>query len=346
MEEYQTFRLIGKKEIKLAVDRARGQAVIYWEDVKDFFPDVEYVMNGDVAIRFMRDSNGIRITPYCIKHFPGVVLDVVLSTTVEHVHVGSSMASPSQVPTDSPTSSPSPTDAPTTSHSADSPTEVPTTSLSADSPTHAPTTSLPTHSPTDAPTTNLPADSPTNQASNFYMYLQRYSQGDVIPCVIDGRAICTQRGTVDKANACVIDDDLLKVRNSVSPWYSMYGALTAGKSDVQLVLALSERNTNSSFGGFKQVHVKGSGPEIKIKYGNDSWVTGRSTWKEVTMGTHHDHSDWVMYVPEEYVTGDTMPVFKSLQRFDREPKPVREARANHLATQGARGKQDSASICE
>src|SRR5689334_7783980 len=42
MEEYQTFRLIGKKEIKLAVDRARGQAVIYWEDVKDFFPDVEY----------------------------------------------------------------------------------------------------------------------------------------------------------------------------------------------------------------------------------------------------------------------------------------------------------------
>lgn len=60
MEEYQTFRLIGKKEIKLAVDRARGQAVIYWEDVKDFFPDVEYVMNGDVSIRFMRDSNGIR----------------------------------------------------------------------------------------------------------------------------------------------------------------------------------------------------------------------------------------------------------------------------------------------
>lgn len=280
-----------------------------------------------------------RITPYCIKHFPGVVLDVVLSTAVEHVHVGSSMVAPSQVPTDSPTSSPSPTDAPTTSHSADSPTEVPTTSLSADS-------------PTDAPTTNLPADSPTNQASNFYMYLQRYSQGDVIPCVIDGGAICTQRGTVDKANACVIDDDLLKVCNSGRPWCSMYAALTDMGSEIQCVLCVGKDLPFACFRSVKQVHIKSSGPEIKIEYDaphshwTGMWVTGRSTWKEVTVSPNHDGTDWVMYVPEEYVTGDTMPVFKSLQRFDREPKPVREARANRLATQGAQGKQESASICE
>lgn len=60
MEEYQSFRLAGKKDIKIAVDRAREQTVIYWEDVQDFYPDVEYVKNGDVAVRFMRDSNGIR----------------------------------------------------------------------------------------------------------------------------------------------------------------------------------------------------------------------------------------------------------------------------------------------
>ncbi|KAG0059287.1 hypothetical protein BGZ89_000526 [Linnemannia elongata] len=312
MEEYQTFRLIGKKEIKLAVDRARGQAVIYWEDVKDFFPDVEYVMNGDVAIRFMRDSNGIRITPYCIKHFPGVVLDVVLSTAVEHVHVGSSMAAPSQVPTDSPTSSPS---------------------------------------PTDAPTTSPPANSPTNQAGNFYMYLQPYSQGEVIPCVIDGGGICTQRGAVDKANACMINDDLLKVCNSVRPWCSMHAAPAILGSEMQVLLGVGEY-PSTCLRSVKQVHIKSSGPEIKIEYDipgdhwESVWATGRSTWKEVTISLHYDYSDWVMYVPEEYVTGDTMPVFKSLQRFDREPKPVREARANRLATQGAQEKEDSPSICE
>ncbi|OAQ22797.1 hypothetical protein K457DRAFT_36991 [Linnemannia elongata AG-77] len=229
----------------------------------------------------------------------------------------------SLVPTDSPIGSPSPADAPTTSLSADS-------------------------SP-DAQTTTLPADSPTNQTGNFYIHLQPYSQGDVIPCVIDGGTICTQRGTVDKANACMIDDDLLKVRDSVSSWCSMYVIPLEGESEAHLVLCVGEHCDNYGVRNFKQVHIKSSGPEIKIKYDDHStgmWVNGRSTWKDVTMSTHHDYSDWVMYVPEEYVTGGTMPVFKSLQRFDREPKPVREARANHLATQGAQGMQDSASICE
>lgn len=248
-----------------------------------------------------------RIMPYCIKHLPGVVLDVVLSTAVENVHVDSSMAALSLVLADSPC-------------------------------------------PADTPTTSLPADSLTNQAGNFYMYLQPYSKGDVISCVISNGAICTKRGAVDKANACMIDDDLLKVRNSVRPWCSMHAGLTDKELKVQCVLYVGENPTFHPFKSVKQVHIKGEGLEIEIQYAipewTDMWVTGRCTWEEVTLSPHPDGSDWVMYVPEEYVTGDTMPVFKSLQRFDREPKPVREARANRLDTQESQGKQDSTSICE
>ncbi|KAF9320066.1 hypothetical protein BG006_002863, partial [Podila minutissima] len=41
--------------------------------------------------------------PHCIKHHPDVVLDVVLSTIVEHAHFGSAVATPSLAPTDAPT---------------------------------------------------------------------------------------------------------------------------------------------------------------------------------------------------------------------------------------------------
>ncbi|KAF9201931.1 hypothetical protein BGZ59_002435, partial [Podila verticillata] len=37
--------------------------------------------------------------PCCIKYFPGVVLNVVLSSATEHIHVDSSMGAPSMVPT-------------------------------------------------------------------------------------------------------------------------------------------------------------------------------------------------------------------------------------------------------
>ncbi|KAI8604941.1 hypothetical protein EDD21DRAFT_401628 [Dissophora ornata] len=42
----------------------------------------------------MKDSHQSRIEPYCIKHCPNVVLEVVLSTTVKHVHVDSPMSTP------------------------------------------------------------------------------------------------------------------------------------------------------------------------------------------------------------------------------------------------------------
>lgn len=61
MEETQSFHLIGNMAIKkIRCHHVDGQSVIYWEDVKHFFPGVMYVKNGDVGISFMRDSNGNR----------------------------------------------------------------------------------------------------------------------------------------------------------------------------------------------------------------------------------------------------------------------------------------------
>ncbi|KAF9924208.1 hypothetical protein BGZ65_008466, partial [Modicella reniformis] len=84
MEAIQSFRLIGKTAIEeITCDRVDGQGVIYWEDIEDIFPGVKHVKNGNVIVKFQRDSNRKRIEPQCIKHHPGVILNVVLSTTVE-----------------------------------------------------------------------------------------------------------------------------------------------------------------------------------------------------------------------------------------------------------------------
>ncbi|KAG0278197.1 hypothetical protein BGZ96_002500, partial [Linnemannia gamsii] len=94
MEETQSFRLIGKSYIeKIATDHFGGQSVVFWEDIEQVFPGAKHVKNGDVSINMLRDSSRNRIMPLCIKHCPGVVLDVVLYTTVEYVHVDYPMAS-------------------------------------------------------------------------------------------------------------------------------------------------------------------------------------------------------------------------------------------------------------
>ncbi|KAI9240922.1 MAG: hypothetical protein BYD32DRAFT_449058 [Podila humilis] len=88
MEETQSFCLSGTTKIeKIPIQHVDGQNVIYWESIEKVFPGVKYVKNGDVAI------------PCCIKYFPGVVLNVVLSSATEHIHVNSSMGAPSMVPT-------------------------------------------------------------------------------------------------------------------------------------------------------------------------------------------------------------------------------------------------------
>ncbi|KAK5809404.1 hypothetical protein F5H01DRAFT_381781 [Linnemannia elongata] len=93
MEETQSFRLIGKMDIvEITASYIGGQNIVYWEDIEQVFPGVKYVRNGKVAVNRLRDSDGIRIVPHRIKHCPGVVLDVVLSTTVEYGSIDSSMA--------------------------------------------------------------------------------------------------------------------------------------------------------------------------------------------------------------------------------------------------------------
>ncbi|KAF8922783.1 hypothetical protein BGZ58_003794, partial [Dissophora ornata] len=93
MEDTQSFRLIGKSDIeKIPLDNVNGQNIVYWEDIQQVFPGVKYVKNGEVAVTMMRDSHRIRMVPYCIKHSPNVVLEVVLSTTVKQVHVNSPMS--------------------------------------------------------------------------------------------------------------------------------------------------------------------------------------------------------------------------------------------------------------
>ncbi|KAF9176758.1 hypothetical protein BGZ50_009716 [Haplosporangium sp. Z 11] len=103
MEETQSFRLIGTTDtVEITVNHVGGQNIVYWEDIEQVFPGVKHTQNGKVAVNMLRDSDGTRIMPHRIKHFPDVVLDVVLSTTVEHVHAESTMATPSQAPTRSP----------------------------------------------------------------------------------------------------------------------------------------------------------------------------------------------------------------------------------------------------
>ncbi|KAK3817450.1 MAG: hypothetical protein J3Q66DRAFT_388039 [Benniella sp.] len=81
----QSFRLIGKRKPDfkdIICGQIDGENVVFWEDIEQVFPGVKYITNGNTVISMMRDSNRKRITPQCIKYYPGIVLGVVLSTTV------------------------------------------------------------------------------------------------------------------------------------------------------------------------------------------------------------------------------------------------------------------------
>ncbi|KAF9362268.1 hypothetical protein BGX34_006493, partial [Mortierella sp. NVP85] len=65
---------------KIPCDNVDGHSVVFWEDIEQVFPGVTHVMNGEVVVKLMRDSSRNRIVPHCIKHHPGVVLEVVLSS--------------------------------------------------------------------------------------------------------------------------------------------------------------------------------------------------------------------------------------------------------------------------
>ncbi|KAI8349304.1 hypothetical protein B0O80DRAFT_167555 [Mortierella sp. GBAus27b] len=81
MEATQSFRLVGTTDIlEIPCDQDDGHNVIYWRDVLDAFPGAQYVKNGNILIKRLRDNGTDRNKPQRIKHYPGVILDVVVSS--------------------------------------------------------------------------------------------------------------------------------------------------------------------------------------------------------------------------------------------------------------------------
>ncbi|KAG0274110.1 hypothetical protein BGZ96_004491, partial [Linnemannia gamsii] len=167
MEETQSFRLIGIKDIEdIPCDNVDGQIIVYWEDIEQVFPRIKHVKNGKVTVTMMRGPDRKRIVPHCIKYHAGVVLDVVLSSAADHFHVDSLMATPA-ISRDG-TSSKSPTNlpanAPTNPSTADVLTNA-STDTSITSPAAIPPTDAPADTSADAPANGLanpPANVPTN----------------------------------------------------------------------------------------------------------------------------------------------------------------------------------------
>ncbi|KAF9359990.1 hypothetical protein BGX34_008018 [Mortierella sp. NVP85] len=93
----QSFCLVGKSDIEeIRCSLVDGTDVIFWEDIEKVFPGVQYVKNGNVTVSPLKDSSGNRIVPHRIEHFPGEVLNVVLSNHAGHDPVTFSTMSPSQ----------------------------------------------------------------------------------------------------------------------------------------------------------------------------------------------------------------------------------------------------------
>ncbi|KAI8359009.1 hypothetical protein B0O80DRAFT_259908 [Mortierella sp. GBAus27b] len=79
MEATQSFRLVGNTDIlEIPCDQDDGHNVIYWRDILDAFPGAQYVKKGNVLIKRLRDTDTDRNKPERIKHYPGVILDVVV----------------------------------------------------------------------------------------------------------------------------------------------------------------------------------------------------------------------------------------------------------------------------
>ncbi|KAF9364114.1 hypothetical protein BGX34_002481 [Mortierella sp. NVP85] len=80
MDVTQSFRLTGQTDIEeIPCDCVDGDNIIYWEDIEQIYPGVKHVKNGSTAVKLLRNSEQNRIVPHRIKHYPGVILDVVLS---------------------------------------------------------------------------------------------------------------------------------------------------------------------------------------------------------------------------------------------------------------------------
>ncbi|KAF8932520.1 hypothetical protein BGZ58_007008, partial [Dissophora ornata] len=107
MEEYQSFRVAGTTTVRnIDVDNVDGQNVIYWEDIEQLFPGVQNVQNGKFLVKLLRDLKRARFVPHCIKHCPGVVLNITLWHTTKYFHVDPPMSTSNLTLTDGRTGAP------------------------------------------------------------------------------------------------------------------------------------------------------------------------------------------------------------------------------------------------
>ncbi|CAO3568753.1 unnamed protein product [Mortierella alpina] len=107
-DQSQPFRVVGTTQVlKIPIQHIDGQKVVYWESIEQVFPGVKCVKKADVAI------------PRCIPPFPGVILDVILSSASENAANDSSAGTPNMASTATLSSAPNvgrndaPADAPT-----------------------------------------------------------------------------------------------------------------------------------------------------------------------------------------------------------------------------------------
>ncbi|KAG0221996.1 hypothetical protein BGX31_009414 [Mortierella sp. GBA43] len=78
----QSFRLNGGTGIvRLPCYNDGGQDVIYWGQILDSFPGAQYIKNGNIIVRKLKDTERSGRKYHRIRHYPGVVLDVVLSSS-------------------------------------------------------------------------------------------------------------------------------------------------------------------------------------------------------------------------------------------------------------------------
>ncbi|KAF9359992.1 hypothetical protein BGX34_008020 [Mortierella sp. NVP85] len=93
----QSFRLVDEPVVKkIHCSQVDGINVILWEDIEHAFPGLQYVKSGNIIISPMRDSSGNRTVPHCVEHFPGEVLNVILSDHADAGSVTLPAESPSQ----------------------------------------------------------------------------------------------------------------------------------------------------------------------------------------------------------------------------------------------------------
>ncbi|KAI8348956.1 hypothetical protein B0O80DRAFT_429326 [Mortierella sp. GBAus27b] len=84
MEPTQSFRLAGTTDIlEIPCDQDDGQIVVYWDDILEAFPDVQYIKNRDTLVSVVKDPSPDGTKSARIKHHPGVILDIVSSTPIQ-----------------------------------------------------------------------------------------------------------------------------------------------------------------------------------------------------------------------------------------------------------------------